>query len=157
MIEDLEEKNKQRRKKIEDEAWVKIDELKDKNKEELSEIIKDGMKNKSDLQKETGQFRTKTTERDTTKKEIKEKAQQSHQLDIQILDFKNQIEAQKAELESRRATIEDKDARIIELKKKTQELEKFKFVLDYKIKELKRDILPRQNNITRLHEQVNKM
>lgn len=43
------------------------------------------------------------------------------------------------------------------MKKKTQELEKFKFVLDYKIKELKRDILPRQNNITSLHEQVNKM
>ena len=74
-----------------------------------------------------------------------------------INDLKNQIEAQKAELESRRATIEDKDARIIELKKKTQELEKFKFVLDYKIKELKRDILPRENNIASLHEQVNKM
>jgi len=55
-------------------------------------------------------------------------------------------------LESRRATIEDKDARIIELKKKTQELEKFKFVLDYKIKELKRDIQPRENNILSLHE-----
>ena len=71
--------------------------------------------------------------------------------------MKNNIEAQKAELESRRATIEDKDARIIELKKKTQELEKFKFVLDYKIKELKRDILPRENNIASLHEQVNRM
>ena len=71
--------------------------------------------------------------------------------------MKNSIEAQKAELESRRATIDDKDARIIELKKKTQELEKFKFVLDYKIKELKRDILPRENNIASLHEQVNKM
>ena len=30
-------------------------------------------------------------------------------------------------------------------------------MLDYKIKELKRDILPRQNNIDSLHEQVNKM
>ena len=36
-------------------------------------------------------------------------------------------------------------------------MEKFKFVLDYKIKELKRDILPRENNIASLHEQVNKM
>jgi len=32
--------------------------------------------------------------------------------------------------------------RIDELKQKTQELEKFKFVLDYKIKELKKDIKP---------------
>jgi hypothetical protein len=30
------------------------------------------------------------------------------------------------------------------LKKKTQELEKFKYVLDYKIKELKKDIAPRE-------------
>ena len=36
-------------------------------------------------------------------------------------------------------------------------MEKFKFVLDYKIKELKRDILPRENNIASLHECVNKM
>ena len=96
-------------------------------------------------------------ERGTLTKEIQEKASQSRTLDVAINDFKNQIEAQKAELESRRATIEDKDGRIIELKKKTQELEKFKFVLDYKIKELKRDILPRENNIASLHEQVNKM
>lgn len=55
-------------------AWIKIDELKDRNKDELSEIIKDGMQNKSDLQKETGKFRSATTERETLTKEIKEKA-----------------------------------------------------------------------------------
>lgn len=65
MIEELEDKNKQRRKDIEDEAWIKIDELKDRNKEELSEIIKDGMKNKADLQKETGKYRTANSEKDT--------------------------------------------------------------------------------------------
>lgn len=36
------------------------------------------------------------------------------------------------------------------LKKKTQELEKFKFVLDYKIKDLKRDIAPREAEINNL-------
>jgi cilia- and flagella-associated protein 57 len=33
------------------------------------------------------------------------------------------------------------------LKKRSQELEKFKFVLDHKIKELKRDIGPREDEI----------
>jgi hypothetical protein len=46
----------------------------------------------------------------------------------------------------------DKELRIYELKKQTQELEKFKFVLDYKIKELKRDIGPREMEITKLQE-----
>lgn len=35
-----------------------------------------------------------------------------------------------------------RETKIYKLKKKTQELEKFKFVLDYKIKDLKRDITP---------------
>jgi hypothetical protein len=51
------------------------------------------------------------------------------------------------EKKEREATIRDKDTRIFDLKKKTQELEKFKFVLDYKIKELKRDIGPREDEI----------
>lgn len=73
----------------------------------------------------------------------------------------NQLEQQKKsqddELQEREKTIKDKDKRIIDLKKKTQELEKFKFVLDYKIKELKRDIGPREMEIQTLNEQTNKM
>ena len=75
----------------------------------------------------------------------------------QIKVMKNQISARKIEIKDRKATISDKDARILELKKKTQELEKFKFVLDYKIKELKRDIGPREIEIQKLNEQTNKM
>jgi hypothetical protein len=53
--------------------------------------------------------------------------------------------------------IGDKEKKIYALKKKTQELEKFKFVLDYKIKELKRDIAPRGMEITRLKKETNDM
>jgi len=49
-------------------------------------------------------------------------------------------------------TIKDKDRRILDLRKKTLELEKFKFVLDYKIKEFKRDIGPRELEIKTLNE-----
>jgi chromosome segregation ATPase len=43
------------------------------------------------------------------------------------------------------------------LKKKTQELEKFKFVLDYKIKDLKRDIAPREAHIQELSQKTKDM
>uniref|UniRef100_A0A183B129 Growth arrest-specific protein 8 n=1 Tax=Echinostoma caproni TaxID=27848 RepID=A0A183B129_9TREM len=43
------------------------------------------------------------------------------------------------------------------LKKKNQELEKFKFVLDYKIKELKKQIEPRENDIKNYKEQIQEM
>ena len=40
------------------------------------------------------------------------------------------------------------------MKKKNQELEKFKFVLDYKIKELKKQIEPREEEIAEMKEQI---
>jgi len=46
------------------------------------------------------------------------------------------------------------EKRIYDLKKKNQELEKFKFVLDYKIKELKKQIEPRENDIKAMKEQI---
>lgn len=60
-------------------------------------------------------------------------------------------------MKERDHTIKDKDSKIHELRRKTQELEKFKFVLDYKIKELKRDIGPREAQIAVLKEKTNKM
>ena len=49
----------------------------------------------------------------------------------------------KQELGEREKTIRDKQLKIDQYRKQTQELEKFKFVLDYKIKELKSRIGPR--------------
>ncbi len=43
------------------------------------------------------------------------------------------------------------------MKKKSQELEKFKYVLDHKIKELKKDIAPREQEIAKMKAQTNKM
>lgn len=41
-----------------------------------------------------------------------------------------------------------------DLKRNNQELEKFKFVLDYKIKELRKQIEPRENDIKEMREQI---
>lgn len=60
-------------------------------------------------------------------------------------------------MSERETTIKDKDGRITQLKLKTQELEKFKFVLDYKIKELKKDIKPNAETAGALKEQTTKM
>ena len=60
----------------------------------------------------------------------------------------------KKEIRERDETIGDKEKRIYDLKKKNQELEKFKFVLDYKIKELKKQIEPREVEIMDMKEQI---
>lgn len=43
------------------------------------------------------------------------------------------------------------------LKKKTQELEKFRFVLDYKIRDLNKEIAPRELIIGKLQQETNDM
>merc|ERR1719375_971788 len=50
--------------------------------------------------------------------------------------------------------IGDKEQRIYDLKKQNQELEKYKFVLDYKIKELKSQIDPKNENIAEMKKQI---
>ena len=64
-----------------------------------------------------------------------------------LLPILKDTDSHAKEIEEREKTIADKTRRIYDLRKKTQELEKFKFVLDYKIKELKRDIGPREEVI----------
>ena len=61
------------------------------------------------------------------------------------------------EVSERDKAIGEKERRIYDLKRKNQELEKFKFVLDYKIKELKRDVVPREEEISRMKETTNEM
>jgi len=56
------------------------------------------------------------------------------------------------EIKEKDNIIGEKEKKIYQLKKKTQELEKFKFVLDYKIKELKWEIAPKEQEITRLKD-----
>lgn len=58
----------------------------------------------------------------------------------------------KNELQERERTIKDKQDKIDQYRKQTQELEKFKFVLDYKIKELRSKIGPREKIIQTLNE-----
>ena len=72
----------------------------------------------------------------------------------QIETLRKDIGGHKREIHEREITIRDKDRRIYDLKKKNQELEKFKFVLDYKIKELKRQLNPRSIEIRELQKQV---
>ena len=73
----------------------------------------------------------------------------------QIKKFEEEKKVKQHEIHERDKTLDEKKDKIVELKKKIQELEKFKFVLDYKIKELKRDIGPRELQIQTLNEQVN--
>jgi cilia- and flagella-associated protein 57 len=61
----------------------------------------------------------------------------------------------KEEIQQRDRLIGEREKKIYDLKKRSQELEKFKFVLDHKIKELKRDIGPREDEIKEMKDKTN--
>eukprot|EP00927_Polykrikos_kofoidii_P004457 TRINITY_DN11755_c0_g1_i1.p1 TRINITY_DN11755_c0_g1~~TRINITY_DN11755_c0_g1_i1.p1 ORF type:complete len:1221 (-),score=291.71 TRINITY_DN11755_c0_g1_i1:257-3919(-) len=60
-------------------------------------------------------------------------------------------------IRERDRTIGDKEQKIYELKKNNQELEKFKFVLDYRIKELKLQIDPKNDAIAEMKKKIQAM
>ncbi len=74
-----------------------------------------------------------------------------------IKKFYEDIAQTYKDIEDRDSTLETKKLGIMELKKKIQELEKFKFVLDYKINELRREVDPRNVKILELNEKATKM
>ncbi|KAJ3066607.1 Cilia- and flagella-associated protein 57 [Podochytrium sp. JEL0797] len=74
-----------------------------------------------------------------------------------IKGLEKDIVGVRREMQERDDTIQDKEKRIYDLKKKNQELEKFKFVLDYKIAELKKQVEPREKDIVLLSRQIKEM
>ncbi|RZC27649.1 WD repeat-containing protein 65 [Asbolus verrucosus] len=100
----------------------------------------------------------------TSQKEIDELKSKVYTLDNDhtklkksIINLEKDIADLKKEISERDATIQDKEKRIFDLKRKNQELEKFKFILDFKIKELKSQIEPRERMIQEQTEQINAM
>lgn len=80
--------------------------------------------------------------------DITEKLRQQTVLESHINSAKRDIEALTNEVRERGETIAEKERRIQDLRTKNQELEKFKFVLEFKRKELKTQIEPKDNEIS---------
>ncbi|KEG09722.1 WDdomain 65 [Trypanosoma grayi] len=91
------------------------------------------------------------------KAEVREKLRHQATLEAQIEAAKRDIKALTHEFKDRGETIAEKERRVVDLKKKNQELEKFKFVLEYKIKELKSQIDPRDEEIRQAKSRLAEM
>lgn len=98
-----------------------------------------------------------TKDADHHREEIRRLKDKEIRLIETIKSLEKDIQSHKKEIREREETITDKEKRIFDLKKKNQELEKFRFVLDYKIKELKLQIAPRENEIAIMKRQIEDM
>merc|ERR1712129_508524 len=110
------------------------------------------------LKGENGVMKKKFT---SLQNEIEDQMEETKKMNVQETNFKKTIVSLKQEIEklddamlSRDNIIGDKEKKIYKLKKKNQNLEKHKFVLDYKIKSLKKQIEPRQKKIMSMKDMV---
>ncbi|XP_058408125.1 cilia- and flagella-associated protein 57 isoform X2 [Diceros bicornis minor] len=135
------------------------DETRSQALEELTEFYEAKLQEKTTLLEEAQEdVRQQLREFEETKKQIEEDEDREIQ-DIKTKYEKKLRDEKEANLRLKGETgiMRKKEKRIYDLKKKNQELEKFKFVLDYKIKELKKQIEPRENEIKVMKEQIQEM
>ena len=145
------------RRQIEEDVDREIEEYKEKYEAKLLAEKDTSLR----LKGENGIMRRKFTalqkDIEDQKDEINALFQSKKALHEHIASLEKDVAGLKKEIRERDETIGDKEKRIYDLKKKNQELEKFKFVLDYKIKELKKQIEPREVEIMQTKEQIKLM
>ncbi|CAF0950735.1 unnamed protein product [Adineta steineri] len=109
---------------------------------------------KETLEHQVHALEAKKTEQNTTAQTYKKKIQEHNN---RVQGMTQEIAALKNEITERNHTVHDKLDRINDLGLKNQELEKFQYVLNYKIDELTRLIKPREEEIARMQNQLLKM
>ncbi|PFH36656.1 WD domain, G-beta repeat-containing protein [Besnoitia besnoiti] len=142
---------------IEEDADREIEELKETYEEKLAHENSEKVR----LRGQTGIHRKRHEDLkeqvELLKEELKHKEEiaQRYRADIDKLLTDREIVLK--EVQERDRTIGDKEQRVYELKKQNQELEKFKFVLSHKIRELKATIDPKDRTIADMQRQIQAM
>ena len=155
--EDLIRQFEETKRQIEEDADREIEELKEKYEAQVNREREISLRLKGDntlMRKKTKQMQHEIA---AHQDDIKSLFENEKELRKVISLNEKDIRGQRQEIKERDETIGDKEKRIFDLKRKNQELEKFKFVLDYKIKELKKQIEPKMEQIAAMKEQINKM
>ncbi|GLC59167.1 hypothetical protein PLESTB_001455600 [Pleodorina starrii] len=154
---ELEREFEEIKKQLEEDADREIEETKEKYEQKLQTERETSLRLKGENGIMRKKFNALQKDIEVCNTQIKELYEQKKELYATIASLEKDIASLKREIRERDETIGDKERRIYDLKKKNQELEKFKFVLDYKIKELKKQIEPREAEIGYMKEQIKEM
>ncbi|KAG0613874.1 hypothetical protein M758_6G135600 [Ceratodon purpureus] len=145
------------RKLVEEEADLEIEEQREQYEEKLKkadEAVRHIMGENGVLK---SKFITFQKEVDTSFAELNELVNQKKELYEIVNGCQRDIQMLRKDLESRDEILLEKDHRIYELKRANQELEKFKWVLDWKIKDLIRSIGPSQIEAAEVKDRMEAM
>lgn len=142
---------------IEDDADREILEIRTKYENFLYEERQANLRLKGEAGVMRNKFMASQKDADDLKRQVHRVQNEYTQLHKNIQDLDKQITELKKEIGERDITIQDKEQQIYNAKRTNQELEKFKFVLNYKIRELESQIEPRDQEIKELKEKIRNM
>ncbi|KAM9530529.1 cilia- and flagella-associated protein 57-like [Salvelinus alpinus] len=145
------------RKQMEEDGDREIQDIRIRYEKWLRDERETNMRMKRDTGIMKKKFSSLQKDIDNSNVEMERMKLEQQKLQAIVKSLEKDILALKKAIQERDETIQDKEKCIYDLKKKNQELEKFKFVLDYKIKELKKQIEPRENDIKEMKEQIHEM
>ncbi|XP_046708698.1 cilia- and flagella-associated protein 57 isoform X1 [Silurus meridionalis] len=152
-LREFEEINKQ----MEEDGDMELHDIRIKYERKLWDEKETNLKLSGETRVMKKKFTSLQTEIDNRNLEIEKLKVEQQKLHGVIKALEKDIMGLKREILERDETIQDKENRIYDLKKKNEELEKFKFVLEYKVNELKKQIEPRENEVKEMKEQVHEM
>ncbi|KAM9501173.1 cilia- and flagella-associated protein 57 [Clarias gariepinus] len=145
------------KKQIEEDGDLELHDIRVKYERKLWEEKETNLKLNGETRVMKKKFASLQREIDNRNLDIEKLKMEQQKLHGVIKALEKDIMGLKREIQERDETIQDKENRIYDLKKKNEELEKFKFVLDYKVNELKKQIEPRENEVKEMKEQVHEM
>ncbi|XP_015123643.1 cilia- and flagella-associated protein 57 [Diachasma alloeum] len=142
---------------IEDDADREIVEIRSGYESLLYEERQANLKLKGEAGVLRNKYAANQKEIEDLKRNVSHLQGEQHQYQRTIEQLEKDVMDLKGEISERDAAIQEKEKNIYELKRSNHELEKYKFVLNYKIVELKNQIEPKDDEIKDLKEKLQMM
>ncbi|ESL10759.1 hypothetical protein TRSC58_01502 [Trypanosoma rangeli SC58] len=154
-VQRAKEMNMESRRRLELDTDAELQSIRQRNRRDLEAIREQylRMKGESAIMRKNALRMEKEVEVHSNELSVLESAKTA--LMAQLEELNQHMSQLHQDIEERDAIISEKEKRIYDLKKQNQELEKHKFVLDYRIRQLKSQMEPRQREIAREHQRIN--
>ena len=120
-----------------------IEQIEQKNKMNIDQVKDMALKSTAELSVIQGKMHDINVDIESLDRQINEQQEDLKKKQETIRGLTEEINGLKEDIKNEDEKIAQREDNIYKLKKKTQELEQFKFVLDYKIRDLRQDITPR--------------
>ena len=140
---------------IEEDRDNELTEIQKKNEDNKSQVHDMALKSKAELQLIKNKMKDIEDDKKTLERQLLDQGFAVMKQEKIHKDHLDDIKTLLKQIQEKDTQIGERETKIYQLKRKTQELEKFKFVLDDRIKELKKEITPKEVETGKLRLETN--